>query len=129
MDRYPHEVCLHGLGDAVPLATISGADTGVYHPGRLAVAPPLSILITSLRPARIGHPYAATLRAGLGTSPYRWSAGGSRLPRGLHLQAGTGTITGLPAQAGKFRIVIKVSDSGRPSMAARQALVLRVKRS
>ena len=72
-------------GDAVPVGTIAGAATGLSGPGEVAVAPPLSILTTTLPGATVGHLYQATLQAALGTSPYRWSMEPIRLSLGLRL--------------------------------------------
>jgi sugar lactone lactonase YvrE len=111
-------------GNAAPFADITGPATGLAAPGRLAVAPPLSVRTARLPRARAGRTYAATLRANLGTTPYRWRVRG--LPRGLRLRAGR--IVGRPAHAGTYRLAVRVSDASHPVMRAARRLTLKVSR-
>lgn len=97
------EYAANAIGNATPLATIAGSNTGLSSPGHLAVAPPLSVLTRTLPTGVRGHGYHATLQAGLGTPPYHWRINHGRLPRGLHLDAVTGRITGTPQAWGTFR--------------------------
>ena len=70
-------------GNRTPLATIAGPATGLSAPGRLAVAPPLSVRTATLPSAHAGRRYAVLLRANLGTTPYRWQVSAGHLPAGL----------------------------------------------
>jgi hypothetical protein len=72
--------------------------------------------------ARAGRAYAATLRANLGTTPYRWRV--RSLPRGLRLRAGR--IAGRPAHGGTYRLGVRVSDASHPVMRAFRRLTLKV---
>jgi sugar lactone lactonase YvrE len=109
-------------GNRTPFADITGPATGLAAPGRLAVAPPLSVRTARLPRARAGRRYAATLRANLGTTPYRWRV--RSLPRGLRLRAGR--IVGRPRHAGTYRIGVRVSDASHPVMRAQRRLTLKV---
>ena len=108
-------------GDARPLSTI--ASFLLSSPTGLAVAPPLSVHSAKLRAATVGHAYSAQLRAALGTTPYRWTRTGGRLPRGLHLGR-DGRLSGRPQRRGTFRFTVRVRDASRPSMDDSRALVL-----
>ncbi len=55
----------------------------------------ISITTTALPVATYGEPYAATLTAVGGRSPYRWALVGGELPAGLDLDGETGTISGV----------------------------------
>jgi sugar lactone lactonase YvrE len=109
-------------GDVAPFANITGPATGLAAPGRLAVAPPLSVRTAELPPARAGRAYAVRLRANLGTTPYRWRV--RSLPRGLRLRGSR--IVGRPRHAGTYRITVRVRDASRPVMRAGRRLTLRV---
>jgi sugar lactone lactonase YvrE len=112
-------------GNQTPFAKIEGPATGLAAPGRLAVAPPLSVRTAKLPAARAGRRYAATLRANLGTMPYRWRVSRGALPRGLRLRGAR--IAGRPARAGTYRFTVRVADASHPAMTAvgRLKLVVR----
>ena len=113
-------------GNRTPLATIAGSATGLSAPGRLAVAPPLSIRTSTLPHAHAGRRYSVRLRANLGTTPYHWQLSGGHLPRGLRVNR-EGTLDGTPHQRGRFRFSVRVTDSTRPAMTATRRLTLRVR--
>jgi sugar lactone lactonase YvrE len=110
-------------GDSVPLATITGPPTGLDAPTLLALTPPLSVLTTALPPGRRDHLYFVALRAGLGTTPYRWTLTGGRLPWGLRLDS-AGRIQGRPRHAGRYPLTVTVTDSSHPTLTANQNLTL-----
>jgi hypothetical protein len=74
---------------------------------RLVVRPRLAIATKALRAAGAGHAYRAKLAVRGGVGPLSWTAS---LPRGLKLSR-AGTITGIPAAAGTFRVKVRVRDS------------------
>ena len=76
---------------------------------RLVVRQRLSIATKSLPAAASGRAYRAMISSQGGVEGKRWTSGA--LPRGLKLGATTGTISGVPASAGTFRIAIRVRDS------------------
>jgi sugar lactone lactonase YvrE len=121
------EYAANASGDVAPLRTIGGALSGLASPGPLAVAPPLSVASAKLPSARRGHNYQATLKANLGTTPYRWAITKGRLPHGLRLTPG-GRIAGRAAHLGALRFTVRVTDSTRRHhMTATQRLTLRVR--
>ncbi len=72
---------------------------------------------TTLPDAREGSPYAATLIASGGITPYTWTVQGA-LPPGLTLNASTGAIQGTPSKAGISSFVAVVDDSDGASNSA-----------
>ena len=78
------------------------------------VAPdPLIINTTSIAGAKESEPYATTLSATGGTSPYSWSVTDGLLPDGLSLSS-AGEISGTPNESGEFTFTAQVEDaSGR----------------
>lgn len=50
------------------------------------------------------------LRAALGVAPYSWDLVGGELPRGLEL-TGDGRLIGRPTEAGRFELVVRVTDT------------------
>ena len=54
--------------------------------------------------------FTATIKASNGTSPYKWSISGGKLPDGLTLNTETGVIAGSPTTAGKFSFTVKAKD-------------------
>ena len=53
--------------------------------------------------------YGATLHAGGGIPPYRWSVTSGRLPTGLRLRP-SGVFAGKPRTRGTFSFTVKVVD-------------------
>ena len=71
----------------------------------------VNITTTSLKAATHGKPYNTVLKAKGGSTPYTWSLGdGTILPAGVTLDRSTGAITGTPAVAGTFNLMIQLSD-------------------
>jgi large repetitive protein len=122
------EYAASATGDAAPLKTIGGPLTGLRVPGPLAVAPPLSVRTTRLPTARLHRRYRTTLRANLGTTPYRWRVAKGHLPAGLRLNA-EGRISGRALKRGTYRLTVRVTDSTRRHrMTATARLTIRVRR-
>jgi sugar lactone lactonase YvrE len=113
-------------GSVVPVATIAGATTGLSAPQAVAVVPPLSILTKHLPGAIVRHLYDVTLRAALGTTPYRWSLAHGRLPAGVRLSR-DGLLSGVPRRPGRQWVTIAVTDAGHPRMSARRRFLLTVR--
>ncbi len=72
---------------------------------------PLHLATTSLPAGTMNANYSATLSATGGTPPYSWTTTSGQLPSGLALNAATGTIGGIPSQAGTFPFTAQVTDS------------------
>jgi large repetitive protein len=93
----------------VHLVDAGGAAKDVQVP--LAVRARLAIATKSLPAASTGRKYSAKLALGGGVAGFRWTIASGVLPRGLKLAARTGTISGVPATAGTFRIKVRVRDA------------------
>jgi large repetitive protein len=89
---------------------------------RLIVRQRLSIAMKSLPAAVAGRAYRAKISSQGGVEGKRWTSGA--LPRGLKLGATTGTIAGVPANAGTYRITVRVRDA--LGAVSTKTLVLRV---
>ncbi|AXV09895.1 Serine protease, subtilase family (plasmid) [Euzebya pacifica] len=85
----------------------------------VTVVSPVSITTASPLPSgSIGQPYATTLTAAGGTTPYTWAVASGTLPAGLALDSGTGEIVGTPTAAGTFGFVITVTDANGATASA-----------
>ena len=94
-----------------------------------ALAPPLTIVTSSLRGALRRVPYTATLSATGGVPPYRWTLAGGALPAGLRL-ATTGVISGTPTTNVTASFTVRVTDtasSAHTQESATEALTLSVR--
>ena len=89
--------------------------------------PPL-IVVSRLPAAREGVPYQASLRAVGGTPPLFWIVEEGVLPSGLFLDPGTGALSGIPQEPGRFRFTVLVMDGDRPMRRGRKTLTLEVGR-
>jgi hypothetical protein len=77
---------------------------------RMDVQPP-PLVIRTLSPlfnGTVGSAYSQTFTASGGTPPYQWSMQPA-IP-GLALNAGSGTLTGIPQNAGAFALTVQVTD-------------------
>lgn len=85
----------------------------------------LTITTVSLPGAQLGQPYALSLGAAGGTTPYSWSLTGGTLPAGLSLNAASGLISGTPtATSNGTALTFKVSDASTPTQSASKSLTL-----
>jgi hypothetical protein len=75
---------------------------------KLAVKPRLAIAASSLSPAVAGKAYRVNMAVRGGVATMHWSG---KLPAGLKLDARTGTLSGIPASRGTFRITLRVRDA------------------
>jgi len=71
----------------------------------------LSFVTTPIPPAQENVPYYVALSATGGTGPYTWTASG--LPAGLHLDPGSGVISGTPlsSSTGTYTVAVSVTDA------------------
>jgi 6-phosphogluconolactonase (cycloisomerase 2 family) len=129
-NQFDNDITRYGAaanGNVAPTAVIAGGNTGLAAPNGLAVSPPLAVLTSRLPVAQAGRRYAAVLRAGEGTTPYRWRIARGNLPAGLHLHP-DGTIDGKPVRRGTTAVTVRVTDSSHPVSTATARLVLSVRR-
>lgn len=114
-------------GDAVSVGVSFSGDSSVA-PSSDSTVFPLQIGTASLPPATVKVMYSATLTAGGGNLPYKWSLQSGRLPPGLHLTP-SGEIMGTPRRSGTFTFEIKVTShrsKGHPPGTATQAVSMTV---
>jgi len=71
----------------------------------------------------VSIPYSQSLPANYGSPPYSWSLLGGALPTGLSL-ASSGTVSGIPTQAGTFAFTAKVTDSSGASASSAFAITI-----
>ena len=76
----------------------------------ITVARRLAIVTRALPIGRTSHAYHARLKAQGGIAPDRWTITGGSLPRGLWLNARTGTLTGTPEHARTSHLMLEVTD-------------------
>lgn len=73
--------------------------------------PDLSITTAALPSALQGVPYAESVQASGGQSPYSWSVSAGALPAGLSLDSGSGLITGTPTTLESAVFDVTVTDA------------------
>jgi hypothetical protein len=99
--------------------TVSGTevdgwgDNGSWTFSLTVISNALTITTTSLPAGSVGAHYSAGLEARGGNPPYKWSVMSGSLPKGLHLDKTTGTISGTPNKhdSGTYDFTIKVVDT------------------
>lgn len=90
----------------------------------LTVINPLAITTTTLPHGIVSVPYAASLTATGGTTPYTWTLASGSLPNGLSL-ASNGSISGTPTgPPGSSTFTVTVTDSTNPIQTASKALTI-----
>lgn len=77
----------------------------------LVFAPRLAITTTRLRAAKVGRVFAARITTAGGVQPRSWKIVGGSLPTGVHFSKRTGAFSGTPRRAGKWRLVVQVTDA------------------
>jgi streptogramin lyase len=70
----------------------------------------LGVEPAALAGGAVGAPYEATLEVIGGSGSYNFAVSEGTLPKGLELDAATGTISGTPTEPGKSRFTIAVTD-------------------
>jgi hypothetical protein len=77
----------------------------------VAAAPTLKAITPTLPSASVATPYAGNLVASGGVPPYTWTITSGQLPSGLHLDAASGAITGVPILQIASAFTVQVTDS------------------
>jgi len=117
-----------GTAGTYPVTVIAsnhvGADATLAF--TLTVAPPVSVVTTSLPDGAVGVAYNGHLVAGGGQPPYTWSITSGALPTGLSL-SDDGSITGTPAgPATTSTFTATVTDALNPAGVASRALSITI---
>ncbi len=73
--------------------------------------PAIILSPTTLPPGAVQQPYAQTIIASGGTSPYTFTIAAGALPTGLSLNPATGLISGAPQVSGIFNVTIRATDA------------------
>jgi large repetitive protein len=107
----------------VEVADTEGRKT--TYAGVLTVAPRLSLGALLLRPAKVGRPFRAKLKATGGVLSRTWKVKSGVLPRGVRLDRVLGVFTGTPRKAGTYRVTVEVTDALDVKSTKTFALVVR----
>jgi len=75
-----------------------------------AATPALAFDSDALPVAVAGARYAASIAMVDGTPPYRFEVDAASVPPGLELDAGSGTLSGVPSAPGRYRLQVEVFD-------------------
>jgi hypothetical protein len=76
--------------------------------------PVLTVTDPALAAGVVRKAYGATIHVAGGKKPYTFAAL-TALPPGLKLNAKTGAVTGKPTKAGRYTVLIKVTDAAKPA--------------
>jgi len=94
---------------AVSIKDTDGLSTTINVP--LTVVGKLALATRKLDSATVGHAYSLKLKTLGGAHPFRYGVASGKLPKGLHLAARTGKLTGTARTAGSYRFRIAVTDA------------------
>ncbi len=92
----------------------------------ICVADPLTLVTEKLQKGLQKSPYAATLEANGGISPYFWTITDGVLPEGLSLNPNTGVISGTLVRCGTFDFTVWATGSAPVPDTAVRTLALEV---
>lgn len=118
--NYPFTV--HVIDSETPAVTAS-ADLEIDVTATLSQ---LTITTATLPDGTQNSPYSAALAASGGITPYTWRIVSGSLPSGLHLNIGTGAITGTPSGGGLSNFTVQVTDSNTPASTATKSLSITI---
>lgn len=90
----------------------------------LVVASRVSVKTVTLRGAKVGKLYKASLKTLGGVAPVKWKITG-KLPRGIRFAKALGTLSGIAKKAGTYRVSVQVTDA--LGVTAKKSFVLVVK--
>lgn len=105
------------------VAVTDSAGSSASRAFTLRIFEPLRILTSALPEGTEGLAYSASIEAAGGAPPYAFSLASGALPAGLALSP-AGVLSGTPAEAGDFLLLVRVTDSAK--FAAEQPLRLRL---
>jgi len=99
----------------------------IAYPGcGVALSAGLAIAPASPPGGTQGAAYSVTLGTSGGTAPYTWSLSNGTLPAGLLINAGTGTISGVPTTTGLVTFTVQVVDSALPPRSGTRTMSINV---
>jgi putative Ig domain-containing protein/glycosyl hydrolase family 10 len=114
----------HAVG-AVDVAVVNAA--GVTTVMTNGYTYTIAITSSSLPAGIPGISYSQTLAAEGGVEPYQWSVVSGNLPSGLHLDAATGVISGIPvANYGTATFTVQAADSSSPKRLSTTSLSIAI---
>jgi hypothetical protein len=94
----------------VTFAVTDAAGQSTTVPANLRIAARLAVMTRGLPVGSVGAGYRARLASRGGVAPRRWRLVIGALPRGVRLDAATGTLVGTPLDAGLFRFTVEARD-------------------
>lgn len=101
-----------GSSYVTPQAEDTSIATDTSGTPEVSITPALGMTTDTLPPASVGDMFSTQFQATDGVGPYVWSlADGSELPDGVHLDATSGKLSGVPTSAGTYHFSIDVEDS------------------
>lgn len=110
----------------LPLAVAAASCGDVSNAPAPAPGPgALSITTTTLPDGTVNQPYATTIGASGGITPYSWAVTPG-LPANLNFDTATGAITGIPAAQGTSSLTFTLTDSSSPQQSVQKPLTLAV---
>lgn len=77
----------------------------------LTISRRLKVRRPTAEAGKVGSRYALRFESRGGVGPYSWELEKGALPGGLELDAKTGAVTGTPTEAGRFPIIVSVTDA------------------
>jgi hypothetical protein len=109
--------CFGAMSKAIAIILLASAATPAgRRPAQQKAPTPLTIMNTSLAPAKVGVDYKETIYPDGGKFPYEFS--GTGLPPGLAFGYASDTIYGKATTAGSYDVVITVKDGSKPPQTA-----------
>lgn len=110
--------------------TVSVADSGEATVSReFTIVVSSTVRFTTQSPlpdGQVGVPYAATIGAERGTTPYLFSVIDGQLPNGLSLDGATGVLSGTPTAPFSGAFTVRVRDAAVPPAEATRTFQIRV---
>jgi Putative Ig domain len=104
----------------IVLLVIVGAAFSAHAQGSLSIRTARAWVVTA------GTNFRGKIAVSGGSQPYTWQLVEGRLPPGLRLNAGSGTVSGVPSAVGSYSFTVGVTDSGVPALRTQRTFTITV---